>query len=154
MTFFPCTECGAYMKHTPLCKADRDVRPEHTTEVPIGAKLVDEKAVKADEGKPNLALLVWLPLGPALAVGRVLEYGAKKYAPLNYRKGFKRTRLLAACLRHVFAYLAGQDKDPATGESNLAHAIAALMMCMQNELDGKGEDDREKGLQEIWEEKS
>jgi hypothetical protein len=111
-----------------------------------------EEGKKNDSGKMPLDLLVWLPPGPTLAVCRVFVLGGAKYAPLNYRGGFLRSRLLAACLRHVFAYLAGQDTDPESNESNLAHAICCLMMLMQNVLDGRGKDDRPRALQPLWEE--
>ncbi len=129
-----CEECGAGDLHYLLCSHNRH-------------------AVKGDAGKPDLAKLIWLPPGPAMEICEAFVYGAKKYSPLNYRKGFKRTRLLGAALRHLFAYAAGQDKDP-SGHSNLAHAGASIMMLMQNIADGAGEDDREKGLEELWREET
>ena len=60
----------------------------------------------------------------------VLTFGAKKYAPHNWRLGIRKGRLLAALMRHVFAYLRGEDKDPETGLSHIAHAMCCCMFIL------------------------
>lgn len=52
------------------------------------------------------------------AFARVAEYGAKKYAPWNWSKGLSRVQLCCSLLRHVFAYIRGEDYDE---ESKLLH---------------------------------
>jgi hypothetical protein len=64
-------------------------------------------------------------------VGDVLTFGAKKYAAHNWRKGIKFSRLLGAALRHIFAFLRGEDLDPETGLSHLYHASCCLMFCSE-----------------------
>lgn len=102
-------------------------------------------ALKYDSEKPRLELLS----APALeAIAQVMAYGARKYttdsAPgeHNWRKGFKWSRLLGAALRHLFAYLRGEDKDPESGLSHLAHAGCCVMFLLEHEICGLGTDDR------------
>ena len=83
---------------------------------------------KFDSGKPSMALL---PPRATEMVAKVFSFGAKKYDSWNLCSGFKYTRLLSACLRHVFAYIRGEEKDPESGESHLAHAICCLMMLLE-----------------------
>lgn len=99
-------------------------------------------AVKHDTNKPRLDLLSV----PALnATAQVMTYGALKYAPHNWRKGFDWSRLYAAALRHLLAHMSGEDKDPETGLSHLSHAACCIMFLQEHEIKGLGNDDRHKG---------
>lgn len=100
---------------------------------------------KKDTGKNQLELLStsWI-----LGVGHVLTFGAKKYAAHNWRQGLALSRLLGACLRHVFAFLGGQDTDPETGLSHLYRASCCLMFASElYETMPDSVDDRWKGKQ-------
>lgn len=99
---------------------------------------------KHDSGKPPMALLSPDAL---FEVAKVLEFGAKKYDTWNWKGGFKWSRVSSAILRHLFQWLRGEDKDPETGLSHLAHASCGLMFLLDFELNGIGEDDRYKGNQ-------
>jgi hypothetical protein len=101
-------------------------------------------AVKFDGDKPRLALL---PPGALAEVAKVMGYGAAKYTTHNWRRGFDWTRLLDASLRHVNAWNDGEDKDPETGLSHVAHAACCLLFLLEHELKGMGTDDRFKGFQ-------
>lgn len=95
------------------------------------AKEMNERflgGTKHDKEKVQLDLLssAWI-----MGVGDVLTFGAKKYAAHNWRKGIKLSRLLGACLRHIFAFLKGEDKDPETGISHLYHASCCLMFASE-----------------------
>ena len=83
---------------------------------------------KHDGGKTRLDLLssTWI-----YGVGAVLTSGAAKYSAHNWRKGIKLSRLLGACLRHVFSYLGGENMDPETGKSHLLHASCCLMFAYE-----------------------
>lgn len=76
---------------------------------------------KHDQEKTRLELLdpIWLE-----GTGKVLTFGARKYAAWNWKKGIQLSRLLGACLRHIFAFLGGEDKDPETRLSRLYHFLA------------------------------
>ena len=55
---------------------------------------------------------------------RVLEMGAEKYDAHNWRKGLKTTEVCESLMRHLFAYIQGEDDDQ---ESKLPHV--AHIMC-------------------------
>jgi hypothetical protein len=96
---------------------------------------------KLDENKNRLDLLSapWIE-----GVGHVLTFGAKKYEAHNWRKGIQTSRLLGAALRHLFAYLRGEDLDPETGLSHLLHASCCVMFAFELSLTKPELDDRYK----------
>lgn len=57
------------------------------------------------------------------AFSRVAEFGARKYAPWNWSLGLKRVQLCGSLLRHVFAYIRGQDRDPESGLLHTDHIL-------------------------------
>lgn len=82
--------------------------------------------IKHDQDKPRTDLLDYTLIE---GISKVLGFGAKKYDAHNWRKGISTSRLLGACLRHVFAFMGGQDNDPESGESHLYHAGCCLMFA-------------------------
>jgi hypothetical protein len=103
--------------------------------------MVDE-AIKFDENKVRLELL---PTDAIEAVADVLTFGAKKYGDHNWEKGFDYTRVIGSLLRHVFAFAKGEDLDPESGKSHLAHAACNVLFLLTFTLRGTGRDDRPKG---------
>jgi len=101
-----------------------------------------DKGKKYDGGKPMVQLLSPVAM---TKIAEVMTFGAKKYGPDNWRQGIAWTRVLGALLRHVFAYLGGQDKDPETGLSHLAHAGCCAMFLLEYEETHREKDDRYKG---------
>src|ERR1700677_4924809 len=97
------------------------------------------KAIKHDTGKydPTMLTIEMIEL-----VSRVRMFGAKKYSRGNFKAGFKYTRSLAAALRHIFAYLNGEDNDPESGLSHLGHAICSIEHCIYDTKHHPGNDDR------------
>ena len=85
------------------------------------------KALKYDQDKPRMDLLDPYAIEQ---LSHVLTFGAQKYAAHNWRKGLNKTRLIAAALRHIFAYLRGQDTDEETGLSHMAHAMCCCMFII------------------------
>ena len=98
-------------------------------------------ALKFDEGKLPLHLLSTEAMNQTAAV---LAFGADKYAEHNWRKGFAWSRPLAAAMRHITAFNAGEDKDPESGLSHLAHAACCIMFLLEFEKTHKELDDRYK----------
>lgn len=97
---------------------------------------------KADDGK---ILLELLPPDVIEEVGHVLTFGAHKYAPRNWEKGIKYGRVIGAALRHIFAIMRGEDRDPETGRLHAAHAICCMMFLCGYQLRGMvAYDDRNK----------
>jgi len=92
--------------------------------------------------KPRLELLP----GAALEqIAEVLTYGAAKYEAHNWCRGARWGRYFAALLRHLFAWWRGEDLDPETGMSHLAHAGCCLLFLMEYQRNGWGADDRFRG---------
>lgn len=80
---------------------------------------------KDDAGKEQWSLLPWEALK---GVVRVLTFGARKYAPDNWRKvPDARRRYTDAFFRHFVAWKLGEKTDPETGESHLSHALCCLL---------------------------
>lgn len=98
-------------------------------------------AIKFDQGKLPLHLLSTEAMNQTAAV---LQFGAQKYAEHNWRKGFTWSRPLAAAMRHITAFNNGEDKDPESGFSHLAHAACCIMFLLEFEKTHKHLDDRYK----------
>ena len=66
---------------------------------------------------------------PALIIyaAEGMRDGAKKYGPFNWRESKVRASIyLAAAMRHLLAYLDGQELAEDSGVHHLAHAVAGL----------------------------
>ncbi len=94
---------------------------------------------KDDTGKARVSLI---PRAALEAEAAVMGFGAKKYATWQWKSGFAYSRLLDASLRHIIAFADGEDNDPESGLSHLAHARASLAMLLDQLKTGAGEDDR------------
>lgn len=96
-------------------------------------------AIKLDTDKIRMELLSV----PALtAIAEVLTFGAGKYDPHNWRKGFEWSRLYGAALRHLLAHMDGENTDPETGLSHLAHLGCCVVFLLEHERCKLGTDDR------------
>jgi hypothetical protein len=84
------------------------------------------EAVKFDDGKVDWTLV---PFEALEGMAQVLTFGAKKYDSWNWTTGggFKWTRVLASCMRHLFAFMRGEDNDPESGLSHISHAQCNLL---------------------------
>ena len=100
-----------------------------------------DAGVKHDDNKPDMSLLTLAMLEPAV---RALMYGEVKYGRGNFRNGFVNTRLLAAAMRHIMQYSSGEDNDSESGITHLGHALAAIMMLLDNQKQGTSTDGRYK----------
>jgi hypothetical protein len=96
---------------------------------------------KDDGGKAPLDLLssTWL-----FGVAQVLGFGARKYDRNQWREGIHQSRLIAAALRHILAYNAGENIDPESGLCHLLHASCCLMFAFEMRETRPDLDDRYK----------
>lgn len=101
------------------------------------------EAMKFDQDKLPLNLLSTEAMNQTAAV---LKFGAQKYAEHNWRGGFKWSRPLAAAMRHLTAFNDGEDKDPESGLSHLAHAACCIMFLLEFEKTHPELDDRYKSV--------
>lgn len=100
----------------------------------------DTGAMKFDDDKISYALV---PQEAVDELAKVLNFGAGKYTPHNWRKGLKYSRCYDAMLRHLFAWWGGEDIDKESGLSHLAHAMCCLSFLITYQTDGsEGLDDR------------
>lgn len=97
--------------------------------------------VKHDDGKPCFHLLA--TLSDALdEVHKVLECGAVKYSANNWARGTNWLRYWNAAMRHLWSWVRGENVDPETGLSHIAHAACCLLFILAYECRKIGEDDR------------
>lgn len=101
--------------------------------------------LRYNEGKRNWGLLSW----PAIQeIVKVLEFGAKKYDKWNWSKGLSWSQTFESLQRHLLAWYQGEDKDPETGLSHMAHVACNAMFLMHFILFKTGTDDRPGALRQ------
>lgn len=104
------------------------VRPV-TEPVTEPASTIPEQGRKDDFDKLRYDLL---PDGPIQEIVEVLTFGAKKYAPDNWRKVEDgHSRYYAALQRHLAAWRMGERNDPESGLTHLAHAACCLLFLIE-----------------------
>lgn len=88
---------------------------------------VPQTGKKFDAGKPAHDLL---PFEALDEIAKVLSFGEKKYAAGNWANGIQIRRLLSAAYRHMGQFNSGEDVDPESGISHLAHAACNLLFAI------------------------
>ena len=101
----------------------------------------NDSGVKFDAGKLPYHLIAPEVLE---SLAKVLDFGAKKYAPRNWENGMSWSRVFSALMRHMWSWFSGEDKDPETGFSHLEHAACCIMFLVAYEQRKVGTDDRPK----------
>lgn len=99
------------------------------------------EGVKYDTGKLPWDLLPWKAVE---SIVEILHFGAtvKKYGPRNWESGFNYGRVYSALIRHLTAWWEGEDLDPESGKSHLAHAGCNILFLLTFTQRGTGTDDR------------
>lgn len=83
---------------------------------------------KDDTGKAPWHLLPW---GAVEEVVKVLEFGAKKYAPDGWRHVPNgESRYFSALIRHLVAWREGEWLDPESGLPHLAHVVCNALFLL------------------------
>lgn len=90
--------------------------------------------VKYDSGKVEYHLF---PFETFDEINKVLMFGAGKYDPRNWEKGINFNRLFNSTLRHLFSWWRGEDLDPETNLSHLAHAATNVIFLLAFVLRGR-----------------
>lgn len=98
-----------------------------------------EDFIKDDKGKARYDLL---PPEMLEETAQVLAFGAAKYSANNWANGAHWSRYFSAMMRHMWAWWRGEDNDPETGMSHLAHAACCLGFLMAYQRRNIGQDDR------------
>ena len=101
--------------------------------------------IKYDSEKPKMNLL---PPKAIVEVAKVLTFGAEKYGAENWKElEDLQNRYLAGALRHIFAHMDGEQLDPETGLSHMAHALCCLLFKLEIELqDGESKEEESRKI--------
>ena len=83
-----------------------------------------KQALRYNEGKLQWSMIDYKSLEGMV---RVLEMGARKYSKDNWKLGMPVTQVCESLMRHLFAYMSGEDKDPESGENHMAHVLVNAM---------------------------
>lgn len=59
----------------------------------------------------------------AEAFSRVAEHGAEKYSAWNWSQGLPQVQIMCSLLRHLWAYMRGQDRDSSSGLLHTDHIL-------------------------------
>lgn len=90
--------------------------------------------------KPDLSLV---PPAATIYTALAMENGAAKYGPFNWRGNKVLARVyVAATLRHVAAWLDGEERADDSGVPHLGHALASLAILVDALETGNLIDDR------------
>ena len=100
----------------------------------------DPKAAAGDAKTP----MQFIPLSSLDQVAHVMKLGSEKYGFLNWRHcdGVEFNTYKGAMLRHLAAYCDGEDIDPESGQSHIAHIAASCLILLDAEKCGKLIDNR------------
>lgn len=104
---------------------------------------LEKGGVKFDAGKVRMDLV---PMDAVYGAAAVFTYGAIKYDDWNWAKGMRRGRILAALMRHVGAYLLGEELDEESGLPHTWHMCCCTMMLTAADLRGVAVEDRQKAI--------
>lgn len=101
-------------------------------------------AVRYNEGKRDWSLM---PMGSVEEILKVLEFGKTKYSAWNWSKGdgFKYMDVYNSIMRHLVAWKSGEDTDPESGLSHIAHIgcnVLFLLHFINNQDKYPNNDDR------------
>jgi dATP/dGTP diphosphohydrolase len=88
---------------------------------------MSKEGVKFDTDKVPMELLSHEAL---TQIAKVLGYGASKYGRYNYKAGMKWSRIIGAAYRHLGAFNSGEDLDPETQLSHVAHLGCCVIMLL------------------------
>lgn len=95
--------------------------------------------IKDNKGKARIDLI---PPDAIFAIAEVLTFGARKYRTWNWARGLPWGDTFASLQRHLWAWANGEDVDPETGLSHLAHANCQAMFLLTFAIRDVGDDDR------------
>ena len=105
-------------------------------------KIVDLKA-KASHFSEDKSGVDQIPVETLLEWGQVFTMGAKKYGRDNWKSGTDWHEFYGSALRHMFAFWKGEDNDPESGLSHLAHALWNIGAIRYYQIHELGEDSRD-----------
>lgn len=119
---------GAFEPNYEHEAACRELQALIAEEAAIDARDTTNPKDLQGEKKPAIHLV------PPVAVthmAKVMELGARKYGPYNWReKAVRSTVYVSAAMRHLAQYLDGEDLDPESGQPHVAHVAACMAILL------------------------
>lgn len=111
---------------------------------PNKMKIVNEKPTNPKDmvGSSKIPLHLWPTTATAMGSIGLLD-GMLKYGRSNFRAiGVRSSIYYDATVRHLNAWMEGEDTDPDSGVPHLAHALACIAIIVDTDAAGKLNDDR------------
>jgi hypothetical protein len=102
-----------------------------------------ENGSRLNQGKKRWSLVDFKALEPMV---QVLEFGAKKYDDHNWKKGLSYNEMCESAMRHLTAFMAGEDVDPESGELHIGHLLCNAMFISWMQQNRTDKDDRFTGF--------
>lgn len=114
-----------------------------------------EPEVKATNPKDRVGVkkvpMSGMPINVLLECGLVKLHGDMKYGAYNWRDaGVRGSVYYDACIRHLAAWMEGEDIDPDSGINHIAHAITGLCVLRDSIIQENWTDDRPKSTKSGW----
>lgn len=103
-------------------------------------------AARYNADKPQLS---YIPMETLYGECAVWAFGEKKYSKHNWKKGMPWMAAFDSLQRHLIAWQGGEEADPESGLSHLAHASANLRMLLYFTMYHPELDDRFKD-KSVW----
>jgi hypothetical protein len=116
---------------------------EHEVIIDHNPPKMNPKYIRAQkDGKVRMECLITSVLA---SEANVLAHGADKYGARNWRKDeILASTYEGAMMRHLFAWINGEDIDPDSGEPHLSHLRACAAVVMDADHHNKLIDDRDR----------
>lgn len=82
----------------------------------------EETGLRYNGNKPLLNFVMSAPHALA-GLASVMEFGSRKYSRDNWKKGLPHLEVVDSLLRHIAAYVSGEDKDSESGLPHVDHML-------------------------------
>lgn len=106
---------------------------------------MEERTNRKLQGNVKKASFVATPPSAILALAQAMQEGHEKYGLMDYRgSGVDASTYYDAAMRHLLAWIDGEDVDPHSGVHPLGHVMACCAILIDTDTLGVLRDDRPK----------